>query len=218
MADGDISDAMVAAVRARSGLESVQQVTDADLFRFLNRGQQYLAQALRLEIMPAIKKRATGSLSSSMLTLPADFMYEQILMIGTDEVVARPFATAHYDQIVGNTFSEPATSEPYYQIWYDLTAGAVRMKVYVGNAASTAAYVLDYIADPPDIDTDTDPVVPASVQDMMVEFATARVREYQRDPGEKERLFAQLHERINALNSRYDNMAPRRDVLPPSFG
>lgn len=218
MAAGDISDSMVAQVRARSGLESVQQVTDADIFRFLNAGQRYLGLALRHGILPALLKRASGTLSSSKITLPSDFIYEQILMVGADESVARPIATAHYDQILGNTLHVPSLDTPYYQIWYDSDASAVRLNVYVGNASSTAAYVLDYWALPPDIDTDTDPVVPASVQTMMVEFAVARLREYQRAPAVKEQIFAQLHENINVLNSRYDRMAPRRDAQAPSYG
>lgn len=203
MAAGDLTDTLVDRVRSRTGQPSKQGILDDEILAYLNRGQMDLHLRLNDNAMPLLKAQATGNLTASRVALPTDFSRMVLVRIGADKIVARPWEVLELDTLEDNVYHLPSLSNPYYFLWYNATDEDIRLQVEVSAPASTAAYIVDYIKRPAEIDTDTDPVYSTHLHNLLVDFAVARCREQRKEYPEARRVTRLYYERIMAINTRH---------------
>lgn len=212
MAAGDITKALSDQVRARLGEASKQGLLDDDIYAHMSRGQYDLAWRLNDGLIPELTKEASGNLASSRATLPGDFLRERLVMIGATDVVARRASITELDALDDNSLWLPSLTNPFYYIWYNITAAAVVLLVDVSNAASTDAYKLKYVAKPTEVDASTDPDYDSNLYGLIVDFAVMRGRQMQKEYAEAERLWRRYQDQVRVMNSRYELGRLHEDV------
>lgn len=198
MAAGDISQALLARVRSRFGTGATYGLTDDEVYHHLNRGQLDLMWRMNPALLDCYTASASGSLVSSRFAIPSDFWRERLLLVGG--VKAKRLEITELGSLGP---MNAAADQPYYYIWYNATDGAIKFHVEIGDAASTAAYVLYYLKSPAGITSSVDPLLPASLQDLLVEFAISRVYANQREYQAAGQAMERYLQRCTRLNTRY---------------
>jgi len=207
MADGDISDAMVAEIRSRIGEAATSGLTNPEIFYALNNGQFDLAERLCDSALPELMKTAAGSLSSSKVALPTDCLRPRALTLATVWAKYIPLAELYTLESTGVT---PASAdEPYWSIWYDTDAPYILGQ----GCAADAAYLLYYIATPTTMTTDVDPLFWAPRREMVKDFALSELLRLRQRHGEAEIIRVRYEAKVAAINSRYTDGAAY-DGLP----
>lgn len=117
MAAGDVSKHMAAQVRSRIGDPGGKQISDTELYGYLNEGQMALAaeEALDNAMLPLtrIREGATAADTYSY-DLPHDFLRERYVKWGTKR--ARRISLVEMDALRINPYYTDSASNPFYTI------------------------------------------------------------------------------------------------------
>lgn len=207
---------LVGRVRIKAGQSSVQGVTQEVIVAHLNRAQEFLIWNLPVGAMPEVCETATGSLVASRATLPSDLVFERSVRVGNPLVKCLPQPVSMLDELVHNPWKAPSATQPYYFIWMNADDDSVKVHIELGAPTSTAAYEIRYVKMPADLAMSaSDPVWSERFCDLLVLFATMRLREAERNFPERNRLWGQLEERVAVLRSRYQ--PKQRSEGTPSY-
>jgi len=215
MAAGDTADALRDRVRAYLGEVSESGILTADIWKFLNRAQHNLVRRLNDNAMPEMLAVASGTLTNSRVALPSDFVRERFVEFGATDIRSRRWNISELDALDNNTLTAPSTTTPFYFLWYDVTDGALRLKMEVGDDASTGAYKLHYVKQPTDMDTDTDPILSADKHHLLIYYALWLGWHQLQEPEQAERMWAQYIQGINRINARHSRLHKRRNESKP---
>lgn len=142
MAAGDISKAMVAAVRGRIGEPAQHIWTDDEIYGYLNAAQMALAaeEGLDAAMAPLTRIRAGTWTDGAAFGLPFDFLRERYVTVGG--TMARRLALLDTDALRTNVLFEPSAARPFYSVGNALN-------FYVGGETpSPASYELFYVRKP----------------------------------------------------------------------
>ena len=201
---GEITEALRDRVRSRLGQVSKQGLLAEHIYSHMNRGQSDMAWRLNDGAMLELTKQASGNLSSSRVSLPADFLRERIVMVGATDIVARRPNISELDALDDNTLFVPSATNPFYYIWHNETADEVMLLVDVSDAASTLAYKLNYVAKPTDVSESVDPDFATNLHNLIVDFAVMRGRQMAKDYAEAKRVWNDYQDQIRIINSRFE--------------
>ncbi len=213
MAAGDITKELEARVRSRTGLRSQQGVLSVHIYAFLSRACHDLMLRLHDAAITEMQGVATGNLSASKAALPADFLRDRQLFIGTgaNMVQARRIGLMDLDSIETDVLMVASTSNPYYWIWHNESAGAPRLIVEMNAPSSTSAYSLYYMKRPSAVDEETDPDLAADKHNLLVDYAVRRVLQMEWREDEAAEVWKRYIESIVAINSRYRAGSTRQE-------
>ncbi len=193
MASGDLSDAMVTRVRQRLGEWATAGLSDAEVFAALNEGQIDIAWKLPDAALRGIMSSATGSLTASAFTLPTDFMRFRTLTVATVYATYWPVSKV----MAMRGIAAASAKQPFCTIWGSTCT------VYVGAPTSTAAYALQYIAEPTTITTSVDPVYDAYLLDLIETFAVESCLRLRQRTAEADEVLARYNQALGVIDSRY---------------
>ncbi len=197
---GETTQALRDKVRERLGKASEYGFTDDALYSYLTEAQRAIIAMLPDAALPGATATATGNLTASEAALPSDFWRERLVLVGDDEIEAKPWSVAEADLL---NYLTPSATNPYYFIFYSATAGGVRLIVQQGDPSSTAAYKVLYVKVPPALSDTVDPVLSSAYHEAMVDFAVMRCREARTEWAEADRLLTQFQRCMAAVASRY---------------
>jgi len=142
MAAGDISKAMLTAVRTRIGEPAANVWSDDDIYGYLNAGQMALAAEEGLDAAMVVLTRIQSGTWAAAATadLPWDFLRERYVEVGG--TMARRMALLDTDALRANVLFEPSADRPFYSVGAGLT-------FYLGGETpSPATYALYYVRKP----------------------------------------------------------------------
>lgn len=142
MAAGDISKAMVAAVRGRIGEPAQHIWTDDEIFGYLNAGHMALAseEGLDAAMHPLTRIQSGTWAAGAQFDLPWDFLRERYVEVGG--VMARRLALLDTDALRTNVLFEPSAARPFYSV------GATLNCYLGGETPDPATYSLYYVRKP----------------------------------------------------------------------
>jgi hypothetical protein len=144
MAAGDISQAMLAAVRFRIGETAADVVLDATIYDYLSEAEMALAseEALDAAMLPLTEiKSGIWSAGIYAYLLPWDFLRERYVTVGG--VMARRVRLQDIEAFNTNVYMTPSKTKPFY------TISDAQIQFYTGSQNPDAAtYQVWYVRKP----------------------------------------------------------------------
>ena len=214
MATGDVSKALRDRVRAYLGQVSQEGILSVDIYKFLNRAQHNLVRRLNDNAMPEMLEVASGNLTASRAALPSDFVRERFVEFGAADIRARRWDISELDALDNNTLTVPATTNPYYYIWYDASDAALRLQMDVG-ASSTGAYKLHYVKQPTDMSDAADPILRSDKHHLLIYYALWLAWHQLQEAAQAEYMWGEYIKGANRINGRHSRLNRRRNESKP---
>ena len=210
MAAGDVSKVMKATVRSRIGDLAGTTWTDDEIYAHLNAAQYALAQNLCDAALWQLTKADSTTLAGAQdnYDLPSDFLRERLVKY--KGIVARRWPVEELDALRANPQTAPSETNPFYYIWvndvvFDVSA------VTQGNGDEMEIW---YIAEPTEMDDDTDPDLGTQFHNIIEDRAVALCLEHgQGEWDEAKEQTAHFLEQCILINSRYAGK-PAYDGVP----
>lgn len=144
MAAGDISKAMVAGIRQRIGDPGAVQVTDTELYGYLNDGQMEVVQeeAFDAALLPLTRLlKGVWDINKDDYSLPYDFLRERYVAVNW--VPAKRVSLVEMDAIRNNSYFAASAANPFYSIANGL------LRFYTGaEDPTTLEYQFYYVRKP----------------------------------------------------------------------
>lgn len=198
---GAITAALVARIRERAGEYSTNGYSDANIYDQIRRGQLEIGWRLVEAALFELSAQDTGSLAASLIDVPEDFWRLQRLLIGGK--AAKPLPVA--DLALWDGYASDA--DPYYYFTADASTGAPQIMVLCDTA--TAAYALDYLKIPTNVDATTDPALGLPLHDLLVDFALAELLKTRQRWDEARAVEQDLEARLARINARFGGAVPK---------
>jgi hypothetical protein len=192
---GDVTAALLAQVRIQVGLAAVSGVTDQEVYDHLQRAQLDLMWRLHDGWLDTQLRLATGTVSSSAISIPTDFFRERKVTVGG-------VAATRWDVRRLGALPTASASNPFYWFWQ----GA--FGVSVGDIAATPAYGVYYLGLPDAVGVTTDPELSPALYELLVDFACIRVLEGRQQWARAQTLYARYLAQVGALNGRFGGGIP----------
>jgi len=202
---GEISQGLLARVRSRINEPSAGEWADSEIYANLSRGQTDLVTNQLCDgALTGLREIVEGTLvgAQNPYDLPADFLRARVVYykgIWARRWEKRYIAALGEGTATANVHVSPSETNPYYYIHADQIVFAV------GAVTQTNGdkYELFYVKSPTDVTTSVDPLLPAYLHGLMVDFAVSRCREQAHDFGEAEAVMRYYLEMASRVNARY---------------
>ena len=201
MAAGDISDVILATLRARLGDRDGSVWSDAELFAFLNEGFMEMALHMPDGAIPQLSEIDSTALiaGTSNYDLPTDFLRARIVKY--KGIVAKHWPSLEKEALRDDALLVPSESNPF---WYLENND---LYVVVGGSGPTQAGAetveLWYMRQPTVISTTVDPDLHASTFDIVQTYAHSRCMEPQGDFGMAKLMRAHFVEECDLVTLRW---------------
>lgn len=163
------------AVKRQFGDESGVQITDSDIFRWINQGQIDIIKRQKL-----LKTSATAAITAGLgnYPVPADVLFVQQLLVNGLPVEYRSFEEAN-EYILKSDPGRVQTGQP--QIWWEW-AGTYFFWPVPDSTLSTALITLFYLKEPTNVTALTDSLsVPDTYYNTLLQYCLQQAHEMDED-------------------------------------
>lgn len=209
MAAGDLSQEILAQVRARLREPSANVWTDSDLYAYLNEAQLDLCDQLStMALFPVSEIDETVLVDAQNdYSLPADFLRQVFVYYKSYGAVYWPMlqvGALGEGAATPNSNVTPSEEQPYYRIWNN----EIQFAVGGVTQAGSEKFTIFYIQKPTDMGDSTDPLFGKQYAHAIVEYAVSKARETVEDFDEAQRAHNYYLEVCGIINARYRGNTP----------